>query len=60
MAVNLTKYHKRTPRSKWDGSLRLARIPEPFEGRCDACGYEGHFMRTECPECCRFVARPRG
>lgn len=58
--VNLTKYHKRTPRSRWDGSLALHQQPEPFEARCDECGYEGSFTRTQCPECCRFVARPRG
>lgn len=58
--VNLTKYHKRTPRSKWDGSLRLYTPPAPlpeFAARCGLCGFEGRLTTMTCPECSSRVQR---
>lgn len=52
--VNLTKYHKRTPRSKWDGALRLHAAPRPvpaFKGFCGLCGFEDSVTSWTCPEC---------
>lgn len=60
--VNLTKYHKRTPRSKWDGALRLhaPRPPVPaFEAFCGLCGYEGVVTTWSCPECSSRVQARR-
>lgn len=52
--------HRRAPQSRWAGTLHIAKAPTEFEARCEPCGYEGRVVNNHCPECCRFVAKPRG
>lgn len=57
--INRFDHHIRTPRSKWDGAFKvIARGPEPFTARCDACDREVTITDNRCPDCRRFVARP--
>lgn len=58
--VNLTKYHKRTPRSRWDGSLRLHTPAAPLPEFTARCGFEGRLTTMTCPECSSRVQRVRG
>lgn len=59
MALNRFVHHQRTPRSKWTGALRVVPPAVEYEAGCTACGYEGRIVAHHCPECCRFVAKPR-